>query len=169
MLAGSPRQLAATGAIVALVWVVCTPVTPAGTLASWSGRVFQPDRSAPRAGAVVELVGDEGGQRHRSQPTEADGAFKIEGAPAGRYALHVETPEGVFVSSEPVELQSGANAPMALALAARTLDAKQDHGFGGANVSRRTEYILAGVVTAVALFVYLQVTEDENEPSGSEF
>jgi len=169
MSAGSLRHFAAASAIVALVWVVSVPVTPAGTLASWGGRVFQPDRTAPRAGVVVELVagGDEG--RVRSKPTRSDGAFTIEGVPAGKYMLHVETPEGVFVSSEPLELQPGSNTPMALALQARPFDAKQEHGLGGDDTSRRTEIILAGVVSLVALGLYFLVTEDATETSSSLF
>ena len=168
MSAGSLRHLAAASAIVALVWVVCAPVTPAGTLASWGGRVFQPDRTAPRAGVVIELIGDEGQRRLRSEPTRSDGAFTLEGVPAGEYALQVDTPEGVFVSSEPVELQAGRNAPMALALEARPFDAKQEHGFGGEG-SRRTEIIWAGVVSLFALGIYFLVTEDETETSSSLF
>ena len=169
MSAGSLRHLAATSAIVTLVWVASTPVTPAGTLASWGGRVFQTDRRAPRAGVVVELVASDGHGRVRSEPTRADGAFTIEGAPAGKYTLHVETPEGVFVSSEPFQLQPGPNPPMALALKARPFDAKQEHGLGGEDVSRTTEIVLAGVVSLIALGIYFLVTDDESETSGSVF
>jgi len=169
MSAGSLRSIAAASAIVALVWVVSMPVTPAGTLASWGGRVFQPDRTAPRAGVVVELVANQGQGRVRSNPTRADGAFTIEGAPTGTYTLHVETPEGVFVSSEPFELQPGPNTPMALELEARPFNAKQEHGFGGEDTSRLTEILLAGAVSLVALGVYFLVTDDESETTSSLF
>jgi len=176
MSAGSLRPIAAASAIIALISVVSIPVTPAGALASWGGRVFQPDRTAPRAGVVVELVaheaqGSNAGSpgRIRSKPTRADGAFTIEDAPTGTYTLHVETPEGLFVSSDPVELQAGSNTPMALALKSRPFDAKQEHGLGGEDTSRKMEIILAGVVSAVALGVYFLITEDESETTGSVF
>src|SRR5262245_17052022 len=82
----------------ALVWATSAPIASAQPLASFSGRVFQANRAAPRSGVVVSLT-DEGGVRvAESLPTRADGSFDVGGPHAGSYAVRVETPEGVFVA-----------------------------------------------------------------------
>jgi len=154
--------------LLALLWVCCVPVTPAGSSASWGGRVFETDRSSPRAGVVVRLVDTDAEQSIASAPTREDGAFSIADATPGSYELHVETPEGTFVSGQPVQLAPGNNTPMALALQARPFNAKQEKGIGK-ELSRRSEWIFAGVVTLVSLFIYLEVTDDQTEQSSTVF
>jgi hypothetical protein len=166
MATGRLRSLIAATAIVALVSVFHAPMARADTAASWGGRVFSPDRVTPRPGVIVSLTGDEDRQTVRSTPTRADGAFVISDASAGTYELTVETPEGVFVSSEPLELESGVNTPMALALSTGPVNAKLDHGLGSEQ-SRRTEFIFAGVISVFALLVILEITDDESETSAS--
>jgi hypothetical protein len=52
----------------------------------------------------------------RSAPTDARGAFTIDTAPAGSYALVVEAPEGAFLAADNVQLAPGINRPLSLAL-----------------------------------------------------
>jgi hypothetical protein len=169
MAAGRFRSLAAACMIAALVWIVSTPATSAGAVASWGGRVFEDDRSSPREGVVVSLTGAQDGGTLRSAPTRADGAFTIEGAPVGTYDLRVETSAGVFVSSAPVKLEAGANAPMALALKPGPNFATEQPGLGKARVGRTTELLIAGAVTMVALYAIYKVTEDDDEIAASVF
>ena len=164
----SAGRISTATVIFALLWVCCVPVTSAGSSASWGGRVFQTDRSTPREGVVVRLVDRQSERAVESAPTRADGGFMIAEAPVGSYELHVETPEGTFVSAQPVELEPGVNTPMALALQARPFDAKQDRGLG-AEASRRTEIIYAGLVTLVTLFIYYQLTKDDDEVTSTNF
>lgn len=161
MATGRLRSFTATMVLVALVWIFVAPQARAEAVASWGGRVFQGDRVSPRQGVVVSLVDDRAGRTLHTEPTRADGAFTIEGEP-GTYKLRVETPEGVFVSPEPVELAAGVNRPMALAL-----DAEKDHGLGNAEVSRTTEYVFAGIVLLFALLVFLEITDDASESRAS--
>ena len=166
MAPGRFRSIAAATLSVALVWVFATPMTPAGALASWGGRVFESDRTTPREGVVVSLADGPGDMTVRAKPTRADGAFTIDGAPTGSYRLKVETPEGVFVSSEPVKLEAGTNTPMALALNP-SFNATQEQGLGSGEVSQTTEYIIAGAVSLFALLVILEITDEDNQPNAT--
>jgi hypothetical protein len=167
MAPGRIRSIAAAILSVALVWVFSAPMTPAGAVASWGGRVFESDRITPREGVVVSLAEGPGETTLRAEPTRADGTFTIDGAPTGTYRLKVETPEGVFVSSEPVELSAGANTPMALALNPGAFNAKREQGLGNGNVSSMTEYLIAGGVSLFALLVILEITEDDDETNAT--
>jgi hypothetical protein len=168
MAPGRFRRLAASIAIAGLVWYLSVPLTPAESFASWSGRVFEADRATPREGVVVSLDDGQSERAVRSTPTRKDGAFNIDEAPAGTYRLAVETSEGVFLSSEPVELRAGPNPPMALTLSPASTHASQQQGFGSGNgFSRRTEYLIAGAVGLTALFVISEVIDDDSESAPS--
>jgi hypothetical protein len=170
MAPGRFRSLAASTAIAALVWYLSVPLTPAGSLASWGGRVFESDRATPREGVVVSLADGQGERTVRSTPTRKDGAFAIDEAPVGTYHLAVETSEGVFLSSEPLQLRAGTNPPMALTLTAGPVHASQQQGLGGGDgFSSRTEYIIAGVIGLAALLVINEVIDDDSESSPSVF
>jgi hypothetical protein len=168
MASGRFRSLAAATVIATVVWTFGTPVATAGAVASWGGRVLDADRT-PRAGVVVSLTGSQDGNTLRSAPTRTDGAFRIAEARAGSYVLRVESSEGVFVAPEPVRLEAGDNAPVALSLKSGPFHAQQEQGFGGAGASNTTKYIFAGVVTVAALFVIYSVTEDDDERPSSVF
>jgi hypothetical protein len=88
----------------------------AGSPSSLSGRVLAPNGADPRAGVVVALVEPATERAFRSSPTDAKGAFTIDAAPAGTYALLVEAPEGAFLASDHVLLAPGVNRPVSLAL-----------------------------------------------------
>jgi len=165
MLRGRYRSLIATTVVSSLIWFVCAPMASAGSLGSWGGRVYQPDRVTPREGVVVSLVGEQE-RTFRSEPTRSDGAFTLDSLPAGTYSLRVETPEGVFVSDRSLEMQNGSNRPMALALGSFPGNAAQEQGIGGPG-SRTTEYIVAGLVFVFALFIILELTDDANETRAS--
>ncbi len=170
MTAGRFQRVLAAAAIPLLLGGPGAQAAGAGSLrASWSGRVIAADRSTPRAGVVVGLVDGAGAYRARSLPTRADGAFAIDDVPPGTFGLRVEAPEGVFVSSAEMTLAPGTNAPMALALGPGSIQAKREQGLGSAEVSRTTEYIFAGAVTLLGLFVIFEITGDENETDASVF
>ena len=160
---GLVRSLWAWCSTFALVWATSGPLGSAGSLASFSGRVFQTDRAAPRAGVVVSLTDESGARVAESLPTRADGSFDVGGPRAGSYTVHVEAPEGVFVAAERVQLAGGANPPMALELRAARLDATDKQGFGSPAASRTTEYIVAGVVALAGLFVIFELSDDDDE------
>jgi hypothetical protein len=167
MATGRLRMWIASTMVVAFVWMVSAPLAQAQGLASWSGRVFETDRRTPQAGAVVSLRDGGGDRTFRSEPTRADGAFVIDGAPPGSYELAIETPAGTYVSGEPVQLQSGPNKAMALGLTSSApYNAKQEGGFGKSG-SRRTEYIVGGIVSLLALLLILELSSDSDEQRAS--
>jgi hypothetical protein len=166
MVTGRFRSLIATTMVVALAWFICAPVTHAQSLGSWGGRVYQPDRVTPREGVVVSLINDQSDLTLRADPTRSDGAFTLDSVPVGAYALRVETPEGVFVSTDTLQMESGPNTPMALALNSQPINAEMEHGLGEKK-SKTTEYIVAGVVALFALFIILELTDDATEQDAS--
>jgi hypothetical protein len=83
---------------------------------SLAGRVMAQNGADPRPGVVVTLVEPGSERAYRSSPTDARGAFAIDAAPAGSYALVVEAPEGAFLAARNLELAPGVNRPLSLAL-----------------------------------------------------
>lgn len=81
-----------------------------------AGRVVDRDGFTPRAGVVVRLVRVDTERDFASAPTGEQGTFRVEGAPAGRYAVLAETDEGKYLAADRLELAPGDNAPVQLAL-----------------------------------------------------
>jgi hypothetical protein len=96
--------------------ICITGVVPRGAPSTLTGRVLAQNGADPRAGVVVTLVEPASEQAYRSSPTDARGAFKIDAAPAGSYALVVEAPEGAFLAASNLVLAPGMNRPVSLAL-----------------------------------------------------
>jgi hypothetical protein len=110
------RRSTAAALIFGLVTLTSSGVLVAGAPSTLSGRVLMQDGVAPRAGVVVALVEPASERAYRSSPTDARGAFTIDAAPAGDYALLVEAPEGAFLASNHMQLAPGVNRPVSLAL-----------------------------------------------------
>ena len=91
----------------------------------------------------------------------------IESMPSGKYTLAVETAEGVFVSSEPLNLQPGSNTPLALSLRPAAYSASQEHGFGGDEFPRVVEYVVGGAILLFSLFVLDKIFEDSSEKTAT--
>ncbi len=162
------RRLAASITILVLVSFASMPTVGAGSPASWGGRVFDGDRATPREGVVVSLRSDAGQASVRSEPTRADGAFFIESMPSGTYTLAVETEEGVFVSSEPLNLQPGPNTPLALSLRPAGYSASQEHGFGDDDEFPKVlGYFVGGTVLISSLYILHKIFEDDQEQTGT--
>jgi hypothetical protein len=109
------RSVTAIVSILGLVLASSSGVLAATSPTSLTGRVTT-DAAEPRAGVVVTLVEPASEKAYRSAPTDARGAFTIDAAPAGSYALVVEAPEGAFLASNNVQLAPGVNRPISLAL-----------------------------------------------------
>jgi len=81
-----------------------------------AGRVVDREGFTPRAGVVVRLVDVDSERSFASTPTGEQGAFRVEGAPAGSYAVLAETEEGKYLAADRIELAAGDNTPVQLAL-----------------------------------------------------
>lgn len=153
------RLLAFHLAIATFVFVSFAPVVHAEQ-ALLSGRVMETDGFTPRSGVVVALVDDENRLVYRSEPTNEEGAFQIDSAPAGSYKLLAETDEGAFLAGNDFQLVGGENKPVALKLtpAAQTSNATIAPGQAGAGVSW-WQWAIAGTIIVLGLLVVSDASE----------
>ncbi len=92
------------------------PVLAAGG-SPLSGRVLSPERQ-PQEGVVVALYDAGSDTTFRSQPTDARGAFRVEQAPAGTYAVVVETPKGAYLAADALRVDPASPKAVSLSLVA---------------------------------------------------
>ncbi len=110
------RRPTAVALIFGFATLMLSGAASAAPPSTLTGRVVDETGVEPRAGVVVTLVEPASEKAYRSSSTDARGAFKIDAAPAGRYALLVEAPEGAFLASSNLQLAPGVNRPVSLAL-----------------------------------------------------
>jgi hypothetical protein len=114
---------------------------PASTGGAVAGVVFDSTRATPLGGAMVTLAGTPYTAR-----TDATGAFRIAGVPAGRYEVVFTHPRadslGWRVRAVPVDVAASGESPVSLALPARAQPTR--------SVLRDTVQLAEVVVTAAA-------------------
>ncbi|NIM64124.1 MAG: hypothetical protein GTO30_21480, partial [Acidobacteria bacterium] len=127
-----------------------------------SGRVMETDGLTPRSGVVVALVDDENRLVYRSEPTNEEGAFQIDSAPAGGYKLLAETDDGAFLASNDFQLGAGDNKPVALKLtpAAQASNVTIAPGQAGAE-SSWWQWVIAGTIIIAGLLVVSDASESQ--------
>jgi len=167
------RRSTAIVSIFGLVTMTSSGLVQAGSSSTLSGRVITQDGAGPRAGVVVTLVEPSAEKAYRSSPTDARGAFTIDAAPAGNYAVVVEAPEGAFLASSHLQLAPGVNRPVSLALK----PGKQGEPPAGstpppAAAPKSTtptwaKWVIAGAVIVGAAIVVDAVTSDGNNEASS--
>ncbi len=156
---GRPARWVAGLVALLVVFVPVRPLAFAAAGASFRGKVVAAGGGAPRAGVVVALVAPSSTEAiYRSSPTDDRGVFRVEGVPAGSYRLLVETPDGTFLASDPVELEAGPNRPVSLALRA---DPPAEGGASGAGQSRWQKWVIVGGIVVGALIVVDALTEED--------
>lgn len=99
--------------VVALVLVAVPSTTLAGT-AVLKGKVVADDGVTPLEGVVVRIGVEETGTIYNSAPTTAEGAFVVDSAPAGTYAVLAQRGDVGFLAAENLELAEGENRPVAI-------------------------------------------------------
>jgi hypothetical protein len=161
------RRALALGLACTIVAVIAGPPAPADG-AILSGKVFQADGATPRSGVVVQLVDPRTERSFPSATTREDGAFRIEGAPAGTYRVLAETPAGAFLAGDSVTVSPGANRPVSLTLqeappAPPTPADPTTASTGG--LPTWGKWLIAGGIAVGALFVINEVTDEEDEPA----
>jgi len=170
MTAGPIRRFTARILLPVTAVMLLSPATFAGNSGAFRGRVLHGDGVTPHEGVTVRLIDPRTEQDFPSTPTSEDGGFSIEEAPTGEYRVLVETPEGAYLTSNSVRLQSGENRPVTLALNTFGPDyqTQQGLGGGGSGLGTITKWIIVGVIVVGALFVIDELTED-NEVDASPF
>jgi len=116
MLSPALRHTTAVALALGLFTMSSSGAVLAGSTSTLTGRVVTQNGSDPRAGVVVTLIEPVSERAFRSSPTDDRGAFTIDAAPAGSYALVVEAPEGAFLAASNLQLAPGLNSPLSLAL-----------------------------------------------------
>ena len=155
-------------AIALALFIVSPSLSPvrAAPGAVLSGRVLQADGVTPRTGVVVTLFDVERRVEFPSDPTNAEGVFKIDTAPPGSYTVLARTAEGVFLAADGFVLVPGENRPLALTLQVAPGEAPRGLAAQGAGLPVWAKGIIIGVIGVGALLVIDEVTED-TEPCAS--
>jgi hypothetical protein len=159
------RPVAATVAVALLIAVPNVAAWAQPTGATLEGRVLAADGATPRPGAVVELAVDVDGPAWTSAPTGRDGSFRLEGAPAGTYALLVRDGEEVYVAAERFPVAAGSNGPVELSVQPRLVPAQS----GGSKIPTWGQWLIAGGIAIGGAYLFEQVMKDDTEPSASPF
>lgn len=137
----------------------------------FSGKVLGAGGTTPREGVIVRLVGATPDTSYAAQPTGNDGAFRLEGAPAGSYRVVAEAAEGAYLAADGFELAAGANRPVALTLAQTAPDFQTDSTTTGSTATGGlptwAKWTIVGGIALVALWAIDSVTEDEDETVAS--
>ena len=166
-LSNSRRILALILTLFTAAMSAVAPVA-AAEQAIFSGRVLNPDGISPRDDVVVSLLNVETREVFSSSPTSDDGTFRIETAPPGSYRLAAETPEGAFVAPGAVDLQAGANKPLAFKLAPGATTPALAPAASSGGDRHIWEYVVGVLVFLGAVFVIDDAGENVEE-EGSAF
>ena len=107
------QRILGTVLTVALILVAVPSTTLAGT-AVFQGKVVADDGVTPLEGIVVRIGVQATGAIYDSAPTNAEGAFRVDSAPAGNYAVLAQRGDVGFLAAENLELSDGENPPVAI-------------------------------------------------------
>ena len=129
------RQFLKPAVAVALILAmpaVMSPVWATDSTASVMGRVLGEDTRTPVTGAVVKIRANEGdGDVVASQPTTADGSFRIADLEPGDYAVTVETASGAYKVSDALALEADTTRLIQMSLRKDAAAAASGGGGGG--------------------------------------
>jgi hypothetical protein len=164
------RRPTAVALVFGLVTLTSSGLLQAGSPSTLAGRVLMQNGTDPRPGVVVTLVAPASERAYRSSPTDARGAFTIDAAPAGDYALIVEAPEGAFLAASNVQLAPGVNRPLSLALKPGKQDQPPPAATPPPAAQKGTlptwaKWVIAGGIVVGAAIIIDAVTSNPSEAS----
>ena len=171
MLSASWRRATSCVLVTSLSMFLVGPLAGAPATV-FSGKVLGTGGTSPREGVIVRLVGATPETSYATQPTGADGAFRLEGAAPGSYRVVAETTEGAYLAADGFELAAGANQPVALTLAQtspdfQTADTTTAGSTATGGLPTWAKWTIVGGIALVALWAIDSVTEDEDETVAS--
>lgn len=157
------RKILAAALVLTMTGLFANMPLLAAEPASFTGRVFQEDGLTPLPGVVVRLVDADNLASFDSEPTDAEGRFAIDSAPAGRYSLLAKDRDRVFLAAESLAVAAADNRPVSLAL-------RPEANLAPAQAQKKgyplwAKVTIAGGITIAGLFLINEVTEDAEEPS----
>ncbi len=160
-------------ALIVAMPAVMSPMWAADSTASLMGRVLGEDTRTPVPGAVVKIQANEGdGDVVASQPTTADGSFRIADLEPGDYAVTVETASGAYKVSDGLALEADTTRLIQMSLRKDAAAAASGggggggaaQGGGGGGGSNAAPLIGFAILIVVGL---LASRSDDTQPSGS--
>jgi hypothetical protein len=166
------RRFTATTVIFAVIAFVVVSPTWADSNAVFTGKVLESDPPAPKAGVVVTLVEPSSEKTYSSEPTDADGLFRVDGAPAGSYRVVAETSEGAYLAGDAVELAAGDNRPVSLTLGGAAPNYQSTAGAGGqqsqgGGLPGWAKWVIVGGIVVIGGAAVASVTSDDDETPAS--
>ncbi len=81
-----------------------------------SGKIFLSDGSTPVSGAIIRAYHIESGKLFNSAPTDASGSYTLSRLPYGYYDIAVETKDGLFVSTQAINLPPDTKIAVSFAI-----------------------------------------------------
>ncbi|MEW5806362.1 MAG: carboxypeptidase-like regulatory domain-containing protein [Acidobacteriota bacterium] len=80
------------------------------------GKVFRSDGKTAIMGATVRAYHIESGKLYNSAPTDESGSYALTHLPYGYYDVAVETPEGLFVSTQVINVAPDSKLSLSFAI-----------------------------------------------------
>lgn len=141
--------------LVLVVFPVLASDAPAGVV----GEILAMDGQYPMAGSRVHLADPTGGRQFTSDPTAADGSFRVPDVPAGTYRVGIESEGRLYIVDGPLALAPGETRNVQLALQSKTAPAPagvwQDPLYAG--------LIVAGSAIVLGILIN-EATTKRNDP-----
>ncbi len=141
---------------------------PASSSSAVTGRVFQPNLTAPAADLTVQAYPDGAKAPVASVTTDAKGRFELNALPAGHYVLLLSNKQGPVAATK-IETREGTRQELTLALPDRkpgegSMAPAAAHGGFAAWLATPVGATVAVVATAVVVSVGAhQITKDDNK------
>ena len=99
--------------------LLLTPFSSYGAEAKGSiltGKIFGSDGTTPLSNAIVRAYHIESGKLYNSAPSDSSGSYTLSHLPYGYYDIAVETKEGLFVSTQAINIPPDTKIAVSFAL-----------------------------------------------------
>jgi hypothetical protein len=153
-----------TGFVLIIALVLMSVSTTALTAnnpgnAIFEGRVVAEDGVSPMEGVVIRLAGHETGTVYSSTPSNSDGAFRMDAAPEGTYAVLAQAADSAYLAADSIELKSGQNQPVAVMIRPQTELAPAQSG--SSSLPLWGKIVIGGTLGLAALAIIDNSNNDE--------
>jgi len=129
------RKLLRYAVVLSLVVAMPAVMNPAWSAtsapATLMGRVLGEDARTPVVGAVVKIQAGDDGDVLSSEPTGADGTFRLRELPPGEYDVVVETAEGAYKVHDNLSLEADTTRLVQVSIRKDATAAASASGGGG--------------------------------------
>jgi hypothetical protein len=162
-------RLTGSTLIMALILMSILPTVFATEIpgnAIFQGRVVAEDGVSPIEGVVIKLAMRETGTLYSSSPSNRDGAFRLDTAPEGTYAVLAQAADGAYLAAESIQLKSGQNQQVAVMIRPQAELAPAQGG--ASSLPLWGKIVIGGTLTLAALAIIDGVSND-SEPAATPF